>query len=122
MLLTGLFHGKSEPGNAQAHVVVIPKREIEAWLLYDAGAIATVFQEAKYPKLPGNPESLRDPKKHLRELVRNTYRKEYLTTVHNPKIAKNMDLASLGRCPSFTPYPIFSATVRRALALARPRR
>lgn len=108
---------------AQAHVVVIPKREIEAWLLYDARAIATVFREGKQLRLPGNPESLRDPKKHLRDLVQSTYGKEYLTTIHNPKIAKNINLANLDRCRSFAPYPIFSATVLGALVLARaPRR
>ena len=108
--------------NAQAHVVVIPKREIEAWLLYDAVAIATVFRAGKQPKLPGDPELLRDPKKHLRDLVQITYGKEYLTTVHNPKIAKNMDLANLNGCHSFAPYPTFSATVKAALAVARTAR
>jgi hypothetical protein len=105
--------------NAEAHVVVIPKREIEAWLLYDRTAIAAVFQEGRYPRLPGNPELLRDPKKHLRDLVWTTYRKDYLNTLHNPKIAKNIDLAHLDRCRSFAPYPVFSAAVRRALV--RPR-
>lgn len=105
--------------NAEAHVVVIPKREIEAWLLYDRIAIAAVFQKGKYPRLPGNPESLADPKKHLRDLVWKTYRKDYLNTVHNSKIARNIDLARLDGCPSFAPYPVFSAAVRQALA-SRP--
>jgi hypothetical protein len=48
------------PAGAQAYVVLIPKREIEAWLLYDGNAIASVFRENASPPLPGNPESLTD--------------------------------------------------------------
>lgn len=104
---------------ADATVVLIPKREIEAWLLYDQKAIATAFRESKRPKLPANPETLADPKKHLRDLVWTTYRKEYLNSVHNPKIAKNIDLAFL-RAASFAPYPVFSAVVKSALAVDQP--
>lgn len=87
---------------------------------YGRIAIAAVFQKGKYPRLPGDPESLTDPKKHLRDLVWKTYRKDYLNTVHNSKIARNLDLARLGGCPSFAPYPVFSATVRQTLP-SRPR-
>src|SRR5271157_2682991 len=83
------------PAKANASVVLIPKREIEAWLLYDGAAIATAFSERKPPKIPGNPESLPDPKKHLRDLIWRKYRKEYLNTLHNPQIAKHIDLALL---------------------------
>lgn len=57
------------PAGAQATVVLIPKREIEAWLLYDARAIAAAFRQRPLPPLPGNPEILRDPKRHLSDLV-----------------------------------------------------
>ena len=100
---------------AQASVVLIPKREIEAWLLYDAGAIAEAFCENQLPRLPGNPESLPDPKKHLRDLVWKKYRKDYLNTVHNALIAHHIDASLLSRSRSFAPHFVFAATVKRML-------
>jgi len=103
------------PARARASVVLIPKREIEAWLLYDSGAIAAAFRENQCPRLPGNPETLLDPKKHLRDLVWKKYRKEYLNTVHNARIAKHIDLSLLTRSESFAPHLAFATTVRRML-------
>ncbi len=80
--------------NAEATVVVIPKREIEAWLLYDGKAIASAFRETKLPKLPKNPEVLEDPKKHLRDLIWATYRKDYVNTIHNLRIPSDADQRS----------------------------
>ena len=99
----------------KASVVLIPRREIEAWLLYDSAAIAAAFNENQRAKLPGNPESLLDPKKYLRDLVWKMYRKEYLNTVHNARIAKRIDATLLERSASFAPHPIFIATVRKML-------
>jgi Domain of unknown function (DUF4276) len=113
------------PANAQARVVLIPKREIEAWLLYDAAAIAAAFRQAQIPRLPGNPEALPDPKKYLRALIRKKYRKEYLNTVHNGAIAKHVDPASLRRCGSFAPQFAFTrdvtTTIREEAANLRGR-
>lgn len=103
------------PAQAKASVVLIPKREIEAWLLYDAAAIAAAFSESGHPQVPENPESLLDPKKYLRDLVWKKYRKEYLNTVHNPLIAKHIDLSLLGRSGSFAPHVAFARTVRGML-------
>ncbi len=44
------------PAKIKASVVLIPRREIEAWLLYDAGAIAKAFKKSQRPQLPGNPK------------------------------------------------------------------
>ena len=103
------------PAHARASVVLIPKREIEAWLLYDAHAIAAAFHESRLVRLPGDPESLPDPKKHLRDLVRRHYRKDYLNTIHNSLIAKHIDVSRLGRSNSFAPHPIFTASVKALL-------
>ncbi len=103
------------PANAKASVVLIPKREIEAWLLYDSGAIASAFRERQGPPLPGNPESVVDPKKHLRDLIWRRYRKEYLNTVHNPLIAKHIDHSLLNRSGSFSPHFEFTRRVRKML-------
>jgi|SRR5271157_3339512 len=103
------------PAQAKATVVLIPKREIEAWLLYDGAAIAAAFSEHKRPQVPGNPESLLDPKKHLRDLIWKKYRKEYLNTLHNPLIAKHIDLALLRKSGSFAPHLVFTRNVRGML-------
>jgi uncharacterized protein DUF4276 len=103
------------PAGAQASVVLIPKREIEAWLLYDSHAIARAFRETHPPQLPGNPESLRDPKKHLRDLIWKKYQKEYLNTVHNCAIAKYLQLSLLRQSASFAPHVNFAAAVRNML-------
>jgi hypothetical protein len=103
------------PARAKASVVLIPRREIEAWLLYDGEAIAAAFHEHKLPRLPGNPESLRDPKKHLRDLIRRKYRKNYLNTIHNQQIAKHIRVPLLKKSMSFAPHIDFTESVRPQL-------
>jgi hypothetical protein len=56
-----------------------------------------------------------DPKKHLRELLWKTYHKEYLNTIHNAVIAKQVNLASLRRSASFAPHFQFARNVKAAL-------
>jgi hypothetical protein len=84
-------------------------------LLFDSAAIAAAFQVTDSPPLPGNPESLPDPKRHLRDLVWKRYRKHYLNTVHHQLIAKHIDVSLLRRSASFTPHFAFVATVRKML-------
>jgi hypothetical protein len=102
------------PAGAKANVVLLPKREVEAWLLYDGTAIAALNEHAA-PRLPGNPEILLDPKKHLRDLIWRKYRKDYLNTVHNALIAKHINISLLRRSGSFAPHPVFAASVRKSL-------
>jgi hypothetical protein len=104
-----------QSSQARLSIVLIPKREIEAWLLYDARAIATAFLEPNHLPLPGNPESLSDPKKHLRDLIWRRYRKDYLNTVHNPKIAKRINPTLLAQSRSFAPHIAFIRTVKGML-------
>lgn len=99
--------------HAKASVVLIPKREIEAWLLYDAEAIAKAFRERKNPKLPGNPEELLDPKKYMRDLIWKSYRKEYLNTLHNQLIARHVHVSALSRCDSFQPHITFTKSLKK---------
>jgi len=108
-----------DPADADASVVLIPRREIEAWLLYDAKAIATAFGEAQPLPLPGNPESIMDPKKHLRDLINRRYRKTYLNTVHNRAIARHLNVSLLNGSKSFSPAFQFASAVRGMLPASR---
>ncbi len=90
-----------------AHLILIPVREIEAWLLTDANALRKVFGLTKAPKLPGKPESLIDPKKQLEELIWKSDKKRYINTIHNQKIAAAMSIEKAKMCKSFCPYPTF---------------
>ena len=104
--------------NAATHrpsIVLIPRREIEAWLLYDGAAIAKAFGANKSPKLPGNPEALPDPKKQLRTLVKKSFGKTYIHTIHNQIIARFIKVSLLQKSKSFSPHIAFSANVRAAL-------
>ena len=105
------------PAGAKVSVVLIPKREIEAWLLYDAAALASAFNESKAPPLPADPEKLADPKSHLRELVWKKYRKRYLHTLHNEKIAEHIQMSLLRPSTSFAPQFIFAGKVKTLLSL-----
>lgn len=90
-----------------ATIILIPVREMEAWLLTDPRALKKVFGLSKEPKLPGNPETLLDPKKRLTEIIWKGGKKRYINTIHNKKIAMAMSIAKAKTCKSFCPYPIF---------------
>jgi hypothetical protein len=96
---------------AQVTVVLIPRREIETWLLYDAQAIAKAFNERDKPQLPHDPELLPDPKSYLGKLVSKEYDKDYLNIKHNELIAKHVDVARLKKSKSFAPHPRFVANI-----------
>jgi hypothetical protein len=100
---------------ARLTVVLIPRRELEAWLLYDAAAIAAAFREHQLPKVPGNPENLADPKKHLRDLVWRKYKKHYLNTIHNAVIASHIKVALLEKSGSFAPHVVFTKSLKARL-------
>ncbi len=91
-------------------VVLIPIEEIEAWLLADPEAIKRVFKMRRVPRIPARPEQIPNPKEFLGEIVKRNSRAHYLNTVHNRKIAAELHLESLDRCPSFFRYPPFLQT------------
>jgi hypothetical protein len=85
-------------------VVIIPIRAIEAWLLADIKAIQTTFGYKKGKiKAINDTERIQDPKNTLTKLINEKMKKPYLNTVHNQKIAKNIDINNLLKCSSFIP-------------------
>jgi hypothetical protein len=103
------------PARLRARIVLLPKREIESWLLYDASAIALAFNARNAPKLPGAPESLVDPKQFLGDLIWKCYRKDYLNTVHNERIALNINVSRLRHSTSFSPFPKFASDLKKMI-------
>lgn len=93
----------------RSHVILIPVYEIEAWLLFDPKALKKTFSMQREPKLNANPETIRDPKLYLSNIVWKSCKKRYLNTVHNQKIANAIRIDKLRNSCSFSPYPDFIA-------------
>lgn len=91
----------------KAYLILIPVKEIEAWLLADSEAIRKAFSMDKTPKVPKAPEKVLRPKENLRDIVWKYSKKRYVNTIHNVKIAEYALIKKLNICESFTPYPIF---------------
>ena len=58
------------------YVILIPIHEIEAWLLADPEAIKMALNLSSIPNAPKQPESIRDPKERLRDIVWKTNKKQ----------------------------------------------
>lgn len=98
-----------EPSPITQYVIVIPVRELEAWLLADHKAIEKTFRFKRALKKISNPESIPHPKEFLRDLINQKSDKRiiYVNTVHNARIAENCTVANLGECASFRPLRDF---------------
>lgn len=85
-------------------VLVVPVREMEAWLLTGATVLKNVFKLSKIPKIHSNPETYPDPKKVIADIVRK-YRinknVSYSNATHNPLIAQKLSLAQIRKCKSY---------------------
>ncbi len=91
------------PSPIKNNLVVIPIKEIEAWLLSDENAIQSAMNlKNKVPRIP-NPENIENPKEYLGRLVeqKSGGSKHYLNTVHNKKIASTLSIEEVRRCKSF---------------------
>lgn len=93
------------------HVLVIPIREIEAWLLADEAAVGKVAKPRRPARAIPNPERLMRPKEFLRDWLSrlSDQRIVYINTIHNRRIANYASLNRLHRCASFRPLENFAA-------------
>lgn len=107
--LTAQLTAALHPSPIANYCIVIPVRMIEAWLLTDSEAIKKALNLARAPGMVPNPESLRDPKTKLGEIIYERSRKtrRYLSTVHNRLIAEQIEVTKLSRCNSFDRLRLF---------------
>jgi len=89
------------------YIILIPTYEIEAWLLSDPLALKQTFNMKKLPNTPKHPETIRNPKEYLRDIVWKYCQKHYINTIHNKRIATATRIDKLSVCCSFSPYPDF---------------
>jgi hypothetical protein len=85
-------------------LILVTVQELEAWLLADTEAIHKCFSKAKGVSLKQfhSPETINNPKEKIEEYVYAKYKTRYLNTVHNAKIAENINIKNLAsRCPAF---------------------
>lgn len=90
-------------------VIVIPVREIEAWLLADHVAITTAMNLKNPLNKVDNPEAIQRPKERLGELIytKSEHARRYINSVDNEKIAAACSPTNLERCSSFQPFRAF---------------
>jgi hypothetical protein len=91
------------------YLIVIPVREIEAWLLADHEAIKKAMKLTGPVNKIANPEGLQNPKEHLGRLIyiRSDHKKRYINAIHNVQIAAACSGANLNRCASYVPFQQF---------------
>lgn len=91
-------------------LIVIPVREIEAWLISDPAGIKTALNLKKLPRVTDDTESVMNPKEYLEEVVdkASEYKKIYQNTQHNCLIAQEISIDLIyKKCPSFVPFHDF---------------
>ena len=105
--LRAVLEQKMAGCGARHQIILIPIREIEAWLLCDPQALASVFGMHRLPKIKFHPERIMRPKETLRDIVMRYSHKRYVSAIHNKRIAAAAELSKVNRCSSFRPYPVF---------------
>ena len=93
--------------------VIIPIREIEAWLLADEIAITAALSLKRNVAATTSPELETDAKGRLYDVVyvASEKRVEYVNTVHNKRIAAHSSIKRiLSKCPSFSVLSSFIGT------------
>jgi hypothetical protein len=84
--------------------VLIPREEIESWILADLAAVSNVLKSFRPQNVFAQPEHIQKPKERLEKLCRVATTPRYTHAVHNPKVAKFLNREMVERkCPSFLP-------------------
>lgn len=99
----------------RSSIVLIPVQELEAWLMYDSNALRLAFNATSCPRLVRDPQLLTDAKKALRDVIWRTFKKKYVNTIHNEKIAKHINPRELRRSSSFEPFVPFVEKLKKQL-------
>jgi len=91
------------------HLIVIPVREIEAWLLADHRAITKAMKLRVTINQIANPEAIPNAKEYLGRLIytKSGHQRRYINTIDNAKIAVECVPTNLQRCRSFVPFHQF---------------
>lgn len=99
------------PCPIKKYVLIIPIKEIEAWLLSDNVAIQIALSLKQKISHIANPEAINDPKKLLGEIIylKSDKTKRYVVS-DNRKIAHKIELQNIRRCSSFLPLERFIRT------------
>lgn len=91
--------------------ILVPREEIEAWILADLNAVGKINAAAKALKPFDRPENVEGPKERLEKLCRDKQRPLYSHRTHNPVVAEHLDLEEVAKkCPSFAPLQHFVTT------------
>ena len=99
--LRQIIEDKIDVAHNKNYLVIIPIREMEAWLLSDSNAIKFAFNLRKVPKKIGNTEFINSPKEYLSNEVWKIGKIRYLNTIHNVKIARYIKINNLLKCRSY---------------------
>jgi hypothetical protein len=83
--------------------LIIPVREIEAWLLADHAAIKKAMKIKGSLSSIANPEAIQNPKEFLGRLIytKSNHSRRYVNAIDNVKIAAECVPNNLLRCSSF---------------------
>lgn len=84
-------------------LIVIPIEELESWLLSDLDAIRKIFSIKEKIRSTGPAEKIKSPKEHLQKLIKRYSNKTYINSIHNKKIASELNVQQLMNCQSFHP-------------------
>lgn len=95
-------------GLRNEYCIVVPREEIEAWILADFGAIKKIVPSWDPPKEIASPETLSKPKEYLHKLSRDAKMRPRISEANNPRLMEHLDLNVVERkCPSFRVFAEF---------------